>query len=503
MTANPLPPPVISNEFLDSMRLRADPLADATIAQILGTWPLPKEPTAVDLSAKTTPEAVAAFAQQWEPQWQRLKLLSAVFEQWVDNQSLVQWSGQGNPALPADMVEALKTYVKAADGLPAWACPEKIERAETLFTDYGALSVMLLFCSSLPECYVIPDLAAVLNTTGQLTDNAAYRVRSTGAMVFPVMMRGGLTSPQGAGIAQVFKVRLIHATIRNLILRGSPEAALAVYEKSRDRGQIAPIAALQGTQNKFQALFASGWHLGARGLPCNQEELAYTLLTFHYVFLRSMRQMGLGLPVEDEHAYLHAWNVMAHFLGVDTALMPGTMTEAQEMFRLMQARGREIQARNLRNNPHAIDPRPLLGNALMDAMKAVIPIRPLRPFPVMLTRYLCGPTTSRDLGLNGWISPLSRFLFATLALVVRAIDFLGRRISPGFSLSRLLSRVLGYQLICKLLMDETRPLAAPLTTRQNIVTTLAAWGHDAKSPRWMNALEDFLTVSGDWKPTRG
>jgi hypothetical protein len=78
--------------------------------------------------------------------------------------------------------------------------------------EYGALSVTMLFCSSLPECYVIPDLAAVLHATGQLETHTDYRIRATGAMIFPVMMAGGLTAPDGGGIAQILKVRLIHHT---------------------------------------------------------------------------------------------------------------------------------------------------------------------------------------------------------------------------------------------------------------------------------------------------
>ncbi len=493
---NSLPAPVITNEFLDTMRFRTDPLADATVARILGEWPAP---------VAVPP---AEFAVQWEAQWQKLRILSAIFEQWTDNRSLVQWNGEPTatlPAIPADMVAALRDYVQAANTLPDWADPEKIDRAEQLFIDYGVLSVMLLFCSSLPECYVIPDLAAVLNATGQLTENAEYRIRSTGAMIFPVMMRGGLTQPEGAGIAQVFKVRLIHAIVRNLILRGNPQAALAVYESHRSAsgaGEVAPIAALHGAQNKFHALFAFGWNIGARGLPNNQEELAYTLLTFHYVYLRSMRRMGLALPPQDEQAYLHAWNVMGHFLGIEPTLMPSTMTEAEAMFTLIQARGRKTQMEKQHDIATAADPRPQLGNALMDAMKSAIPLWLIKPFPVMLTRFLCGPATSKILGLNGWISPLSRFLFTITMTVIRVIDFLGRLVSPGFSLSRLLMRVLGYRLMCKLLMDQTRPLKAPLSTRQNITATIAAWGHDPKAPRWMNALEDFLTAKGDWKPLK-
>ena len=34
--------------------------------------------------------------------------------------------------------------------------------------------------------------------------------------------------------------------------------------------------------------------------------------------LRGMRTMGLGLPAADEDAFLHAWNVVGHVLGVQT-----------------------------------------------------------------------------------------------------------------------------------------------------------------------------------------
>jgi hypothetical protein len=43
----------------------------------------------------------------------------------------------------------------------------------------------MLFCASLPECYVVPDLAAVLHATGQLEERAEHRIRTTGAMIFP------------------------------------------------------------------------------------------------------------------------------------------------------------------------------------------------------------------------------------------------------------------------------------------------------------------------------
>lgn len=128
-------------------------------------------------------------------------------------------------------------------------------------------------------------------------------------MIFPVMMQGGLAQPEGSGVAQILKVRLIHACIRSLILRDSPADVMAQLGDQRNQtgaGVIAPLAdAATGRISMHQSMAAHGWKVGEDGLPCNQEELAYTLLTFGYVFLRSMRKLGLGLSQADEEAFLH------------------------------------------------------------------------------------------------------------------------------------------------------------------------------------------------------
>jgi hypothetical protein len=454
--------------LLDTTQQRADPLADTAIAQILGPWsPTPEQATAA--------QWLAANAGHL----QRIAQVNQLFNQWTDNASLSQWQPQG---APPEVIDPLRSYVQAAQTLPDWADPSRIARAETLFMDYGALSCILLFCSSLPECYVVPDLSAVLHVAGQLEAHTEYRIRATAAMIFPVMMKGGLTTPQGSGIAQVLKVRLIHATIRNLILHGDPQDAPA---------RVPPLPALQGSQNMHQALYAHGWDTASDGLPCNQEELAYTLLTFGYVFLRSMRRLGLGLRADDEIAYLHAWNVMGHVLGIERALMVDTMEEGEALFARMQARGRA--------QPVAPDPRPGLGQALMNTMEQVIPLRLLKPFPVLMTRYLCGGATMNDLGIAGRVSWLSRLLFALLMLIARVIDGVVRLVLPEFSISRFITRVLGYQFMSKILMDQTRPLKLPTHVLNSVDAMMESWSDDPHAPRWLNALEDRLTTRGSWR----
>jgi hypothetical protein len=290
----------------------------------------------------------------------------------------------------------------------------------------------------------------VLQTTGQLDKRTDYRIRATAAMVFPVMMPGGLMSASGSGIAQILKVRLIHATVRNLLLRGNPAQA---------RTSQPALVSEQANTSMQATLLALGWDVNAKGLPCNQEELAYTLLTFSYVFLRSLRRLGLGLPSPDEEAYLHAWNVVGHVLGLQADLRVDSMADAEILFSQLQARGVARQV--------TPDPRPHLTLALMQAMQQVLP-RLLKPVPVLLTRFLCGDVASAQLGLNTQVSWVSKLLFALGMGLILGLDRLIRLVSPGFTFSSLLTRWVGERFMADLLLSQTRQLQLPWTLRGQI-----------------------------------
>jgi hypothetical protein len=436
----------------DNPALRADPLADATIARILG----PGQPGGPDMAA--------------------IGLLNREIARWQLNGDLVGW--RASPGLPPAMAAALEDYVAEARVLPDWADAGMIARAEVLFMEMSMASCTLLFCASLPQCYVIPDLAAVLHAAGQLEQHTDYRVRATAAMIFPVMMRGGLTAPPGGGVAQAIKVRLIHAVIRHLVLRGDVAEALVAPRR------LPPLLTRAGSTMQ-QALYAHGWDIDRLGLPCNQEELGYTLLTFNYVFLHGLRRLGLRLDPGDEQAYMHAWNVLGHVLGIEREQMTDTMADAERAFTAIQAQARGQQRKD--------DPRPALAAALMATIQRYVPLRILKPFPVLLTRHLIGKDASRDLGLDRRVSLLSRGLFVLVFGLVRGIDALARLVFPGFSISRLITRIVGYNITVKLLMDETRPLKLPDALLGEVGDAVHTWHNDDAAPRWVNALERRFT----------
>ena len=484
-----LPPPPVYEP--SAMRYHADPLADATINAIVGTWELPK-------GELMLPAMLAINALRLSD----LRTTTTLLASWTSNAALDNWSpAEGTPP---HIVAALHAYLDTARTLPRWADPAKIARGENVFTAHGPLSVMSLFCASLPDCYIQPKASAVLQISGQLTTNADYRIRSTAAMVFPVMLRGGLTTPEGLGVAQTLKVRLIHATIRNLILHGAPEAMINAIVPPVSNPTPAPnpmnlgahgtlSVAAAAMQTMHSTFLANGWNVSRDGLPNNQEQLVFTLLTFHYVFLRALRKLGIGLSQEDEEAYLHCWNVVGYVLGIEQKWMPFTYADAERLFL-------DIQTACLADGvyPGGTDARPALGGALVGYMSASIPFKLLKPFPALFTRYLCGNTVADALGVTGKQSLVSRILFAVLMGASRLIDSVVRLVLPQFSLCRMFSRVVGYHLLTSFLMDQTRPLKLPTHLLTQIHATVDTWDDDPKAPAWLNGLEDRITVRGAW-----
>ncbi|MRD48716.1 DUF2236 domain-containing protein [Caenimonas koreensis DSM 17982] len=441
--------------------MHADPLADRAVAAVIGPW--------ADAAGATGP-GITRLAQA-------TRLMSG----WTTNGRLASWSPD-DPTIDPQVAAALRAYLDEGCQLPPWADAAQIERAENVFMEYGPMSCVLLFCASLPQCYVLPHLAEVLHVAGQLEARTEHRIRHTAAMVFPVMMKGGLGTPAGGGVAQVLKVRLIHATVRHLILRGAPGEA---------HNRVMPLAPVGPGASLNQALVTHGWDVPRQGLPCNQLELAYTLLTFGYVFLKGMRTLGMKLSDADERAFLHAWNVAGHVLGIRDDLMAHTMEDAAVLFDSLQAQAQVT--------PATPDVRPPLGRALIGAMASAIRVPVIRNMPVPLTRWLIGPATAQAIGVDERVGIVTRVVFAAARIAVRVFDAIVRVALPTFSLTRMFTRVVGYHLLTRMLLAQTRPLGLPDELLNPLQDTVAAWEHDRRSPEWVNRLEDRLTTVGAWR----
>ena len=212
--------------------------------------------------------------------------LRQVFIQLETNQGNGQFEG-----LPT----AVKEYFTQNNELPSWADPNKIEIAQKVFAQYGPEISLILNYKALPICYSCKNGAKVLSSTGRLGSDASgtskmmRRLLETSQMVINTMAPGGF-SPTGNGIITVKKVRLYHAAIRFFL-----------------------------TDNKYNP---AGWDTNYYGLPINQEEMAGTLMAFSALVINGLSKIGVELTDVEKDAYLHCWNIVGHFIGLNPELYP-------------------------------------------------------------------------------------------------------------------------------------------------------------------------------------
>ena len=162
-----------TDELLNQMRLKADPLADEVVAAIIDSGGT----EAVD------------------------EILSTVV--------------RNRDSIPDDLPDIVRDYFEM-DMLPDWADMELLRHGEIVFDLYGPQMITMLFFVSLPNAYAAGNGAQVLEITARLLESPERRIFRTAQFIMDVMQAGGL-GPYGRGMISAKKVRLIHASIRHYI----------------------------------------------------------------------------------------------------------------------------------------------------------------------------------------------------------------------------------------------------------------------------------------------
>ncbi|MFI5041126.1 MAG: oxygenase MpaB family protein [Acidimicrobiales bacterium] len=283
---------------------------------------------------------------------------------------------------PERQSPAIAAYLADQPALPDWVQPRLLARSADFFAGAGLEIGTALFCASLPQAYAGHRGARVLSLTGRLVTSPVRRVNETAQMVFNVMAPNGLL-PGARGYSDARRVRLMHAAVRYLILNDPS------VERTDD-----PHAGLR-------SWFTPG------GLPINQEDMLGTLLTFTTIPLETLDRQGVGYERDDAEAYLHAWSVVGHLLGVRPDLLPLTLDEAGALQVML--------------SPRVQGPSPdarILGMALTSALGDSLRWGVLKGLPGSLITYYVGPEIAAINGVRSdWTSiafgPLRR-LFAAL-----------------------------------------------------------------------------------------
>ncbi|MGA0560172.1 oxygenase MpaB family protein [Larkinella sp. VNQ87] len=199
---------------------------------------------------------------------------------------------------PGPVGRRVGQYLDATAHPPAWANPDAIKTAQDLFASHGVFISLLLQLRSLPMTYACAHGARVLYETGLMTarggqPNLVRRLMETAQFVIFAMEPGGL-NPGGRGIVTAQKVRLIHACIRHY-------------------------------------LHARGWNQAVYGAPINQEDMAGTLLAFSALVLEGLEMSGFSFTKDQKDAYIHCWNVISHWNGVEPALLAPDYASALQL----------------------------------------------------------------------------------------------------------------------------------------------------------------------------
>lgn len=291
--------------------------------------------------------------------------------------------------VPEDLPPELKDYFSKVS-MPEWVDKAKLELGQKLFDEYGIEIVFLLFCKSLPLAYSCANGAEVLVQTGRLTEKTLQtgegfeginrRVMKTAQFLLNVMAPDGF-DPDGRGLKTIQKIRLIHSTIRYYLID-------------------------------------NGWDTEKYGIPINQEDLAGTLMTFSYCVLEGMESLGIKVSDGEREAYIHCWDLVGHFIGLDPELRLKDYASAKELMESILAR---------QSRPSASGQ--LLTKSLLEYMKHMTPFGFAKHLPPLLMREMLGKKVADELAIKQvpvWRQTITRCIFRLFFREIGQLEYSNR-----------------------------------------------------------------------------
>jgi hypothetical protein len=174
---------------------------------------------------------------------------------------------------------------------------EMFEQASKIWQEHGVQFVAILLFRALPFTYVAEKPANVLRMTKLLEAQPSRRVFETAQFVFDVM-DNEWWKPGKRGILTALKIRLMHASIRYMLLNSEGNEK---YDEAR-------------------------W-----GKPINQEDMIGTNQVFSLEFFKGMELLGEPLTEKEQKAWFHTWKVIARIMGMEEQLLSDTVEEAWDL----------------------------------------------------------------------------------------------------------------------------------------------------------------------------
>lgn len=340
-------------------------------------------------------------AQPSDKQWQRMGQSLLIGDPIADELALwIQGNGgkgaygQFEKALESgdfnnnELPTPLYNFLQEAINTPSWVDWQRINRGVQASAISGQTGMRVLRDFGLMAGYQASGINQTLVKTGALERGASRRVAETTKWWMDCTAEDGL-KPQSEGFKTTLRVRLIHAIIRQRLLK------------------------------------KTDWDVDYWGLPINQLDMQATYLAFSVSFLLGQKIMGTILTKQESEDVMHLWRYIGWLMGVDESLLCNSEQE-----------GRIALYQNVISQAMADDTSRQLGRSLMD--------QPLgRHYPNMhflrghwekqvhlsIIRLFVGWRGMKDLGLPTWTLPWYPILFAP----VNALWCAANRLMPNGS----------------------------------------------------------------------
>ncbi|KAI9697224.1 MAG: hypothetical protein M1836_004788 [Candelina mexicana] len=292
----------------------------------------------------------------------------------------------------ADTDEKLGQLWKEVNTIPEWVDWDQIDRGQQIFYRYGGAALTgLAFQSLLGGMGANRVVETLARTGGFATKVARHRMFETTQHILQCTKSLDSIQPGGAGHASSIRVRLLHAAVRQRIMKL--------------------------THQRPEYYNVKDW-----GIPINDLDCIATIGTFSATLIwLSFPRQGIWLRDQEIKDYVALWRLVAHYVGTPT-----------EFFKTPE-KARAIMESLLISE---IDPTKMsmvLANNIILSLAGQPPTFASRDFLYASARWLNGPELSDRLGLG---SPSLYYyslvvgqclFFMSLCYFYRSIPYLDRR----------------------------------------------------------------------------
>jgi mpaB/rubber oxygenase-like protein len=199
---------------------------------------------------------------------------------------------------------AIAEWMASVGPMPPDLDDVRLRRASEFFARNSFVIALVFGTSSLLEAYACPRGVCSLAATDDLVRDTHRRLAETMQWVLLVEDRANWSS--GKVMAAILKIRLMHATIRQLI-------------------------------HLFTQLSGNPWQLAELGEPVCGMDLLGMLMGFGATPIRDLPKLGVNVSREDAEAHLYLWSIIGRYIGVNEYLIPKTLAEAKGLVERVKA----------------------------------------------------------------------------------------------------------------------------------------------------------------------